>query len=280
MSTAIIPIPGVPQIKPGATCPLFCSKPLIKVGLKDGDILVLCQKIVSKAEGAVIDLRTVSPFHKSRTTRAWSRWCSDCSYEKRRGHGWVCANSGGNPLPTTSLSFTLRPGRLTERSAYFHASLLDTFGRPWRDGLVEFASAVALTRSTTSEEDLQGRELHHTIIAVADELAAAAGLLMEKSAAMPADADACSVSGSRSRRLGSPSCIRILWTPLCSISKTWNTTRHPANVWKKWGWLLNHGRIVTDTVMSDMDKSVALAQTVVEFAHRKRSKASAFHDRL
>ena len=64
MSTiAIIPIPGVPQIKPGDDLPAILLKAIddAKVGLKDGDILVMCQKIVSKAEGAVIDLKTVTP---------------------------------------------------------------------------------------------------------------------------------------------------------------------------------------------------------------------------
>jgi coenzyme F420-0:L-glutamate ligase/coenzyme F420-1:gamma-L-glutamate ligase len=66
--------------------------------------------------------------------------------------------------------------------------ITDTFGRPWRDGLVEFALGVSgfeplldLRGST----DMRGRELHHTVVAVADELAAAAGLVMEKGAGVP-----------------------------------------------------------------------------------------------
>jgi len=67
--------------------------------------------------------------------------------------------------------------------------ITDTFGRPWRDGLAEFALGVSGFEGLLDlrgGEDLQGRELHHTVISVADELSCAAGLLMEKSAAIPA----------------------------------------------------------------------------------------------
>jgi coenzyme F420-0:L-glutamate ligase/coenzyme F420-1:gamma-L-glutamate ligase len=67
--------------------------------------------------------------------------------------------------------------------------ITDTFGRPWRDGLVEFALGVSGLEpllDLRGGTDLRGRELHHTVVAVADELAAAAGLLMEKGAGVPA----------------------------------------------------------------------------------------------
>ena len=222
MSTiAIIPIPGVPQIKPGDDLPAILLKAIddAKVGLKDGDILVMCQKIVSKAEGAVVDLRTVTPSPFAiQIADMWEkdpRMVEVVLTESSRivrmkngvvitesKHGWVCANSGVDASNTIADDIVIllpedpdasaRQIRLTiERQRHIAIGVIitDTFGRPWRDGLVEFALGVSgldPLDDQRGEEDLQGRELHHTVIAVADELAAAAGLLMEKSAAMPA----------------------------------------------------------------------------------------------
>lgn len=218
---AIIPVPGVPQIQPGDDLPalLLAAIDTAKVGLKDGDILVLCQKIVSKAEGAVVDLGTVTPSTFARQIAdMWDkdpRMVEVVLNESSRivrmkngvvitesKHGWVCANSGVDasntladdvvillPKDPDASARRLRLAIEGERGISIGVVITDTFGRPWRDGLVEFALGVSgldPLDDQRGEEDLQGRELHHTVIAVADELAAAAGLLMEKSAAMPA----------------------------------------------------------------------------------------------
>lgn len=218
---AIIPVPGVPQIQPGDDLPalLLAAIDAAKVGLKDGDILVLCQKIVSKAEGAVVDLGTVTPSVFARQIAdLWDkdpRMVEVVLTESSRivrmkngvvitesKHGWVCANSGVDasntladdvvillPKDPDASARRLRSAIERERGISIGVVITDTFGRPWRDGLVEFALGVSgldPLDDQRGEEDLQGRELHHTVIAVADELAAAAGLLMEKSAAMPA----------------------------------------------------------------------------------------------
>lgn len=218
---AIIPVPGVPQIRPGDDLPalLLAAIDAAKVGLKDGDILVLCQKIVSKAEGAVVDLATVTPSAFARQIAdLWDkdpRMVEVVLTESSRivrmkngvvitesKHGWVCANSGVDasntladdvvillPKDPDASARRLRLAIERERGISIGVVITDTFGRPWRDGLVEFALGVSgldPLDDQRGEEDLQGRELHHTVIAVADELAAAAGLLMEKSAAMPA----------------------------------------------------------------------------------------------
>lgn len=218
---AIIPVPGVPQIRPGDDLPtlLLAAIDAAKVGLKDGDILVLCQKIVSKAEGAVVDLGTVTPSAFARQIAdMWDkdpRMVEVVLTESSRivrmkngvvitesKHGWVCANSGVDasntladdvvillPKDPDASARRLRLAIERERGTSIGVIVTDTFGRPWRDGLVEFALGVSgldPLDDQRGEEDLQGRELHHTVIAVADELAAAAGLLMEKSAAMPA----------------------------------------------------------------------------------------------
>lgn len=218
---AIIPVPGVPQIRPGDDLPalLLAAIDAAKVGLKDGDILVLCQKIVSKAEGAVVDLGTVTPSAFARQIAdMWDkdpRMVEVVLNESSRivrmkngvvitesKHGWVCANSGVDasntladdvvillPKDPDASARRLRLAIERERGTSIGVIITDTFGRPWRDGLVEFALGVSgldPLDDQRGEEDLQGRELHHTVIAVADELAAAAGLLMEKSAALPA----------------------------------------------------------------------------------------------
>ena len=222
MSTiAIIPIPGVPQIQPGDDLPSLLLEAIdsAKVGLKDGDILVMCQKIVSKAEGAVLDLKTVTPSpFAEQIAEMWEkdpRMVEVVLTESSRivrmkngvivtetKHGWVCANSGVDasntiaedvvillPKDPDASARHIRIAIQERRSISIGVIITDTFGRPWRDGLVEFAIGVSgldPLDDQRGEEDLQGRELHHTVVAVADELAAAAGLLMEKSAAMPA----------------------------------------------------------------------------------------------
>ena len=222
MSTiAIIPIPGVPQIQPGDDLPSLLLEAIdaAKVGLKDGDILVMCQKIVSKAEGAVLDLKTVTPSPFAvQIAEMWEkdpRMVEVVLTESSRivrmkngvivtetKHGWVCANSGVDasntmaedivillPKDPDASARNIRIAIQERRNISIGVVITDTFGRPWRDGLVEFALGVSgldPLDDQRGEEDLQGRELHHTVVAVADELAAAAGLLMEKSAAMPA----------------------------------------------------------------------------------------------
>lgn len=222
MSTiALIPIPGIPYIQPGddLASMLLDAIDEAKVGLKDGDILVMCQKIVSKAEGAVVDLKTVEP--SSFAHQIAKRWEKDprivevVLQESNRivmmkngvvitetKQGWVCANSGvdaSNTLaddivivlpkdPDTSAK-NMRIAIQERRHISIGVIITDTFGRPWRDGLVEFALGVSGFEGLLDlrgGEDLQGRELHHTVISVADELSCAAGLLMEKNAAVPA----------------------------------------------------------------------------------------------
>lgn len=222
MSTiALIPIPDIPQIQPGddLISILLDAIDRSKVGLKDGDILVMCQKIVSKAEGAVVDLKTVepSPF-ASQIADQWEkdpRIVEVVLQESKRivmmkngvvitetKQGWVCANSGVDASNTLADDIVIVLPEDPDRSAKnmrvaiqerrnisIGIVITDTFGRPWRDGLVEFALGVSGFEGLLDlrgGEDLQGRELHHTIISVADELACAAGLLMEKSAAVPA----------------------------------------------------------------------------------------------
>jgi coenzyme F420-0:L-glutamate ligase / coenzyme F420-1:gamma-L-glutamate ligase len=222
MSTiAIIPIPDIPQIQPGDDLPtvLLHAIDQAKVGLKSGDILIICQKIVSKAEGAIVDLKmiTPSPFAQQIATQ-WEKDPRVVEVVLRESsriirmkngviitetkHGWVCANSGVDesnsldddivivlPKDPDASARTIRVAIQERRSISIGIIITDTFGRPWRDGLVEFALGVSGFEpllDLRGSHDLRGRELHHTVVAVADELAAAAGLVMEKGAGVPA----------------------------------------------------------------------------------------------
>lgn len=218
---AIIPVPDIPPVKPGDNLPALLLEAIdrSRVGLKNGDILVVCQKIVSKAEGRVVDLKTVEPSPFAQEIAAqWEKDARLVEVVLRESHrivrmkngviitetgpGWVCANSGVDESNSLGEDLAIllprdpdasaRELRLTikeRRSVEVGVIITDTFGRPWRDGLVEFAIGVAgldPLLDLRGRYDLRGRELHHTVVAVADELAAAAGLVMEKGAGVPA----------------------------------------------------------------------------------------------
>jgi coenzyme F420-0:L-glutamate ligase / coenzyme F420-1:gamma-L-glutamate ligase len=216
MTVAVIPVPGLPMIRPGDDLATLLGDAIeaARVGLKAGDVVVVCQKVVSKAEGAVVRLADVvaSPFAEhlaaqteSKDPRAMEVVLREAKRIVRmdRGHvicetrhGWICANAGVDE------SNGVEPGTLTllPRDADASASTLcerlrtrfgveiaivvtDTFGRPWREGLVEVALGCAgmdPLLDLRGRADLAGRTLHHTVVALADEIAAAAGLVMEK----------------------------------------------------------------------------------------------------
>lgn len=181
-------------------------------------IVAVAQKIVSKAEGAVVDLRTVQP---STFARSWAaEWGKDprlveliLSQSKRilkmdRGIlitetrlGYVCANAGVDQSNVERANVegddfaTVLPNdpdasaaRLREHLGCGAVIITDTFGRPWREGLVDVAIGVAglaALDDLRGTVDRRGRKLSGTIIAVADQLAAAAGILMRKPAGCP-----------------------------------------------------------------------------------------------
>jgi coenzyme F420-0:L-glutamate ligase/coenzyme F420-1:gamma-L-glutamate ligase len=216
MTIAVIPVPGLPMIEPGADLALLLGNAIddARVGLKANDVVVVCQKVISKAEGAVVRLADVTPSPFALELAAQTEDKDPRAIEvilrqtKRivrndRGHlivetahGWVCANAGvdeSNGIADGVL--TLLPvdadasaeklcARLADRFSLALAVVVtDTFGRPWREGLVEVAIGCAGMEpllDLRGREDLQGRTLHHTVVALADEIAAAAGLVMEK----------------------------------------------------------------------------------------------------
>ena len=176
-------------------------------------ILAVAQKIVSKAEGAIADLREIQP---SPLAKSWaSEWGKDprlieliLSQSRRilkmdRGVlitetrlGQVCANAGVDQSNVAGDDFaTVLPAdpdasaaRLRNELGCGAVIVTDTFGRPWREGLVDVAIGVAglaPLEDYRGSLDRRGRKLGGTIVAVADQLAAAAGILMRKPAGCP-----------------------------------------------------------------------------------------------
>jgi coenzyme F420-0:L-glutamate ligase/coenzyme F420-1:gamma-L-glutamate ligase len=216
----LFPVPGIPEIRPGYDLVKHLTAAAYQAALhfEDGDILVIAQKIVSKSEGALVRLARVKPSSEALTIAARlkkdPRAVEIVLRESRRvvrsdqvlitetHHGFVCANAGvdHSNVPGEDV-ITLLP-RNPDRSAKKLAVALrrrtgkrvaiiisDTFGRPWRLGLTNVAigaTGVPVLLDLRGTRDRQGKLLTATILAVADELAAAAGLLMDKSKGVPA----------------------------------------------------------------------------------------------
>ena len=211
MTIAIIPIPGLPMVQPGDDLARLLGDAIeaARVGLKAGDAVAVCQKVVSKAEGAVVALDevTASAFAEQLAARTESgkdaRTVEVVLRESARivrmdrghvicetRHGWVCANAGVDESNGVAPGIlTLLPRDADASAAKLRAALMerfgvdvavvvtDTFGRPWREGLVEVALGCAgmdPLLDLRGRADLAGRELHHTVVAIADEVAAAA----------------------------------------------------------------------------------------------------------
>jgi coenzyme F420-0:L-glutamate ligase/coenzyme F420-1:gamma-L-glutamate ligase len=217
----LIPVDGVPRVRPGDDLAAILLEAIdaSQITLADGDVLAVCQKVVSKAEGSVVHLADVVPSPFAERVAAMTgkdvRLVEVILRESRRivrmdrghlicetGPGWVCANAGvdaSNSLEPDSVILlprnadasaeTLRARVAAARGVWLGVVVTDTFGRPWREGLTEVALGVAGIDpflDFRGRRDLDGRELHHTVMAVADDIACAAGLLMLKDRGVPA----------------------------------------------------------------------------------------------
>jgi coenzyme F420-0:L-glutamate ligase/coenzyme F420-1:gamma-L-glutamate ligase len=215
----LIRLPGLPEIQRGDDLAgqITVAARKARLRFEDGDILVIAQKIISKAEGAVVRLAAVKPSPQAQAIaerqKKDPRLVEVILKESRRlvrtdpvliaetRHGYVCANAGvdHSNVPGED-AVTLLP-RDPDQSARNLAAALrkgagkrvgviisDTFGRPWRLGLTNVAigaSGVPVLRDLRGTRDRDGKPLTATVLAVADELAAAAGLLMGKSEGFP-----------------------------------------------------------------------------------------------
>ena len=206
-----IPLPGLPEVEPGTDLGEMIREVAKSAGVSlAGNIVVVAQKIISKAEGRLVRLENVSPSAEAleiaeahdRDPRQVQIVLDESVRIVRRGHnvlitetkhGFVCANAGVDlsnapgediavllPLDPDASARTLHED-LSRSGAHTPVVITDTFGRPWRDGLVDVAlgsAGLAPLRDDRGSRDRAGRELLVTQPATADQLAAAAGLLM------------------------------------------------------------------------------------------------------
>jgi coenzyme F420-0:L-glutamate ligase / coenzyme F420-1:gamma-L-glutamate ligase len=220
-SITLTAIEGIPIVKAGDDLATLIAKGLDQTGiaLQNGDIVIVCQKVVSKSEGRMVELKNIepSPFAKQyaarweKDPRAVELVLRQTSRIVRNDHGvlivetaagFVCANAGVDESNTLGDDLALllpedgdasarriRDGLKRLCGADAAVVVTDTFGRPWRDGLTDICIGVAGINpmlDLRGTNDLGGRELHHTVVALADQLSAAGGILMEKASAIPA----------------------------------------------------------------------------------------------
>jgi coenzyme F420-0:L-glutamate ligase / coenzyme F420-1:gamma-L-glutamate ligase len=197
----IIPLPGIPEIAPGDDLVFLLGDAVERTGgLEEGDVLVVSQKVVSKAEGRVEEADDVLEVIL-REARAVRRRRGDLVIAETE-HGFVCASAGVDrsntpgddwvvllPRDPDASATRLRDG-LAERFGVVPAVIVsDSFGRAWRDGTTDVAIGVAgmsPLHDLRGTKDARGRTLEATVIAVADELAGAAELVLGKAAGVPA----------------------------------------------------------------------------------------------
>jgi len=215
----IFPLPGVPEVKPGDDLSrlIIAAARAQDLRIAEADVFVVAQKIVSKAEGRIVRLDSIAP-----SERAWD-WAKTWNKDARvielvlregkrivkmeRGviiaetrHGFVCANAGvdvSNANDGTAILLPENPDTSArtlqaQLSAAFgvHVGIVisDTFGRAWREGLVNVAlgvAGVAPLIDYRGQTDANGKLLQATIIAIADEIASAAELVMGKADRIP-----------------------------------------------------------------------------------------------
>ena len=219
----VIGLGGIPEVRSGDDLGALIVDSIERsgVGLLAGDVLVITHKIVSKAEGRLVDLKAIEP---SAMALSWAR-----RYDKdprqvevvlrestrivkmdravlitETAHGFVCANAAvdaSNVAPDTVCLLPVDPDASAARlrveigSRFGFLSddapaviISDSFGRPWRQGIVNIAigvSGMAPLADYRGQYDAAGYELNVSVLAVADELAAAAELVMNKLDARP-----------------------------------------------------------------------------------------------
>ena len=194
----VLAVTGLPEIRPGDDLAALIAG---AVDLVDGDVVVVTQKVVSKAEGRLVDIDP-EVGHRPLVERESVRIL------RRRGdlviaeteHGFVCANAGVDlsnveagkaallPVDSDRSARRIRDALRHRFSVDVAVVVSDTFGRPWRRGVTDVAIGCAGLRPVVDlrgTTDALGRELQVTEVAVVDEIAAAAELVMGKAAGVP-----------------------------------------------------------------------------------------------
>jgi coenzyme F420-0:L-glutamate ligase/coenzyme F420-1:gamma-L-glutamate ligase len=200
-SISIIPIEGIGEVNPGDDLAALIAG---AAELLDGDVVVVTQKVVSKAEGMLEAVDPDDPLSHKRIVERES-----VRVLRRRGdliisetkHGFVCANAGVDLsnvergqaalLPEDSDRSARRIRDAIKARAGMEVAVIisDTFGRTWRRGLTDVAigsAGIGPILDLRGSEDAYGREMMVTEVAVVDELASAAELVMGKAAGVPA----------------------------------------------------------------------------------------------
>lgn len=221
MEIRIFGIAGVPEIEPGMdlTALILQAAQAQDTPLQQDDILIVTQKVVSKEEGKLLDLATVTP------SALAEQWAQDYGRDPRlvevamreskrisrmdKGvlvtetrHGFYCINAGVDAsnvpgdgmvvlLPDDPDASAARIRDAVLRTAAIRVAVIitDSWGRPWREGLTNMAigaAGIAVLRDYRGTMDPFGMELHASVIAVVDELASAAELVMGKVDMVPA----------------------------------------------------------------------------------------------
>ena len=214
MTVTIWPVEGLPEIREGDDLGALIAG---RAELQDGDVLVVAQKAVSKAEGRIVRLAEIEASAEARELAADRdpRQLEVILREAARlvrtrpplviaetRHGFVCASAGVDasnaperdmvvllPEDPDASAARIREGVSARTGAEVGVIVSDSFGRAWRQGTTDVAIGLAGVRpllDLKGMRDPTGYELHATVIAVADELAGAAELVMGKTAGVPA----------------------------------------------------------------------------------------------
>jgi len=202
----LLPVHGIPEIHPGDELADLIAEAATaqQTPLLDHDCLVVTQKVVSKAEGRLVALDPTDLAARRALVERESR-----RIVRRRGdliisetaHGFVCANAGIDlsnveagyaallPVDPDRSAHHVRNALRARHGVEVAVIISDTFGRPWRLGLTDVAigvAGIAAVVDLRGTDDALGRELHVTEVAIADEIAGAAELVMGKADAVPA----------------------------------------------------------------------------------------------
>jgi coenzyme F420-0:L-glutamate ligase/coenzyme F420-1:gamma-L-glutamate ligase len=209
----VLPVTGLPEIREGDDLAAMVAE---RVELKDGDVLVVAQKAVSKVEGRVVRLDEIEPSERAlelaadddpRRTEAILRETAEIVRIRppllivQTRHGLICASAGVDasnaPEPGMLVLLPLDPdasaARIRERVHELTGKTVgvvvsDSFGRPWRMGTTDVAigaAGIRVLEDLRGTRDRIGYELRSTQIALADELAGAAQLVMGKADGIP-----------------------------------------------------------------------------------------------
>ena len=201
MTLQVLPLAGIPEVRPGDDLAALLAPSLQAARVADGDVVVVTSKIVSKAEGRLVP--GIERADAGRAGDARASWPAGATSSSRRPRtGFVCANAGVDASNVEAGTLALLPedpDALRPRdcgppwrsgwACDVAVVITDTFGRAWRTGLVNVAIGCA---GLPAVVDLRGRrtisarQLEATVVALADEVAAASGLVMAKAARVPA----------------------------------------------------------------------------------------------